>query len=339
MDFSSSFLLPCVLVILTIIDGRAYADMDRLTGITGSKIVFPLDLQNQSDFSVIAINGMKHSVRLSTTDCFKYDSRQMCLINGSLELESISQNDAGLYQFFPQNKNKTFLLTVFEPPPTIHIHCLPGGKAELSCEEGNLFKDVYWTLNGSLLNDSDVCVKDGGRKISLEKRVNAKLVCHRRNSSILFSTELLCDDGDLLKHPLFLLILAASGGAAVLLAVIASLITCCCMKSKHNFIPVPAEDKEEGITLSAISSEGPKSSPNGEHCEATETLADSTTNPGPGRLQQGAKIDPNPKVEPETERGHQTQAEAATETEFQEVMVDAAALEAASDCFPDPVEA
>lgn len=54
------------------------------------------------------------------------------------------------------------------------------------------------------------------------------------------STNCFFQPGDLLKHPLFLVILAASGGAAILVATIASLITCCCMKSKHNFIPVPA---------------------------------------------------------------------------------------------------
>ncbi|KAL8190712.1 UNVERIFIED_CONTAM: hypothetical protein K2H54_059691 [Gekko kuhli] len=223
-----------------------------------------------------------------------------------------------------------------ELPPTVHIHCLPGGKAELSCEMGDLSRDV----NGSYLSDSDICVKDGGKKIVLEKRVSGKLICYRRNSHINFCTELLCDDGDLLKHPLFFIILAASGGAAVLLAIIASLITCCCMKSKHNFIPVPAEDeKDEGITLSAISSEGPKSSPNGDHCDATDALAASTTNPGPGSSKPEAEMDPNAKVEPETEPGCQAEAEAVTETEFREVMVDTAPPEAVGDCFPDPVDA
>ncbi|XP_015276403.1 PREDICTED: uncharacterized protein LOC107118550 [Gekko japonicus] len=337
MDFSSSFLLPCMLVILTIIDGRACADIERLTGIVGSKIVFPLEVQNQSYFSV-AINGMTHSV--NSKDCFKYGKRQMCLRNGSLDLENITQSDEGMYQFLSQNENKTFFLRVLELPPTVHIHCLPGGKAELSCEVGDLSSDVYWTLNGSHLNDSDICVKDGGRKIVLEKRVSGKLTCHRINSPTNFSTELLCDDGDLLKHPLFLVILAASGGAAVLLSIIVSLITCCCMKNKHNFIPVPAEDeKDEGITLSAISSEGPKSSPNGDHCDATDALAASTTNPGPGSSKPEAGMDPNSKVEPETEPGHQTEAEAVTEMEFREVMVDTAPPEAVGDCFPDPADA
>lgn len=45
-------------------------------------------------------------------DCFKYDSRQMCLKNGSLDLENITQSDEGMYQFFSQHKNKTFLLRV-----------------------------------------------------------------------------------------------------------------------------------------------------------------------------------------------------------------------------------
>ncbi|XP_060091267.1 uncharacterized protein LOC132569103 [Heteronotia binoei] len=340
MDFSSSFLLPCMLVILTIIDGRACADIKWLTGMIGSKIVFPLELQNQSSLSV-AINGMDHSVNL-TVDCFKNDSRPMCLRNGSMALENIRQSDEGIYQFFPQNESKTFFLRVFgkyvEPPTTVHIHCLPGGKAELFCEVGDLSSDVYWTLNGSELNDSDICVKDGGRRIVLEKKVSGKLICHRRNSPIKFSTELLCDDGDLLKHPLFLIILAASGGAAVLLAIIASLITCCCLKSKHNFIPVPAEDeKDEGITLAAISTEGPKNSPNGDHCEATDATADSTTNPGPVSSKLEAGMDLNPKVEPEP--GPQTESQAMTETEFQEVLVDTEPLEAVGDCFPDPVDA
>uniref|UniRef100_A0ACB8FGP7 Uncharacterized protein n=1 Tax=Sphaerodactylus townsendi TaxID=933632 RepID=A0ACB8FGP7_9SAUR len=316
------------------------ADIEQLNGTIGSKIVFPLDPPNQSDLSVIAINGIKHPKNVSTEDCFEYGSRQLCLRNGFLVLENIAQSDEGLYQFFSEKENKTFLLKVTEPPPTIYIHCLHGGKAELSCEVSDLSRDVYWTLNGSHLNDSNICVKDGGRKIILEKRISGKLVCHRRNSSVSSATELVCDDGDLLKHPLFLLVLAASGGAAVLLAIIASLITCCCMKSKHNFIPVPAEDeKDEGITLSAICSEGPKNSPNGDHCEATDAVAASTTNPGPGSSNPGAEMDPNPKVKPETEPGPGTVGEAAIETEFREVMVDTAALEDVGDCFPDPLDA
>lgn len=82
-----------------------------------------------------------------------------------------------------------------EPPPTIHIKCLPGGKAELSCETDDLSSDLYWTLNGSLLNDSEICVKHGGRKIVLEKIVRGKLTCQKKNSASNFSTELLCDDG------------------------------------------------------------------------------------------------------------------------------------------------
>ncbi|XP_077198393.1 uncharacterized protein LOC143839786 isoform X1 [Paroedura picta] len=332
MDFGSSFLLPRMLVILAIIDGRACAEIERLNGITGSKIAFPLELQNQSHFSVV-INGMN-----DLADCFRNGGQNMSLGNGFQDLENVAQSDEGMYHFFSQNENKTFFLRVFEPLPTIHIHCLPGGKAELSCEVGGLSGEVYWTLNGSHLNDSDICVKEGGSKIVLEKKVTGMLTCHRRNSPLNFSTELLCDDGDLLKHPLFLIILAASGGAAILLAIIASLITCCCMKTKHNFIPVPTEDeKEEGITLSAISSEGPKSSPNGDHCEAADALADSTTNPGPGSSKIKAEMDPNSKVKPETEPGPQKESEAMTE--FREVMVDPLPPEAVGDCFPETVDA
>ncbi|XP_077198395.1 uncharacterized protein LOC143839786 isoform X2 [Paroedura picta] len=286
MDFGSSFLLPRMLVILAIIDGRACAEIERLNGITGSKIAFPLELQNQSHFSVV-INGMN-----DLADCFRNGGQNMSLGNGFQDLENVAQSDEGMYHFFSQNENKTFFLRVFEPLPTIHIHCLPGGKAELSCEVGGLSGEVYWTLNGSHLNDSDICVKEGGSKIVLEKKVTGMLTCHRRNSPLNFSTELLCDDED---------------------------------------------EKEEGITLSAISSEGPKSSPNGDHCEAADALADSTTNPGPGSSKIKAEMDPNSKVKPETEPGPQKESEAMTE--FREVMVDPLPPEAVGDCFPETVDA
>ncbi|XP_025026457.1 uncharacterized protein LOC112541391 isoform X1 [Python bivittatus] len=149
--------------------------------------------------------------------------------------------------------------------------------------------------------------------------------------------------GDLLQHPLFLYVLTACGGGAVLLAITASLITCCCMKAKHNFIQVPVEDeKDEGITMSAISSERPKSPPNGDHCEVTDVLVDSTPNTSAQTCESfkpDHKEDPIPSVEPEMKSESRREEKVGTETEFQEVTVDNAAQEVIDDCFPDPIDA
>ncbi|XP_061485698.1 uncharacterized protein LOC133386098 [Rhineura floridana] len=338
MDFRFSFLLPCMLVILTIIDGRACTDIIRIVGDIGGNISFSLESQHLSNISVTKEMNCSHSVDLNVDCCNDCDKR-MCLRNGFLEMMNLSENDDGKYTIALGNDSKTFSLEVCELPLAIHIHCLSDGRANLSCEvDGQSNDSIYWTLNGRSINEADVCKKEGGKRIILEKGAHGKLVCHRRNTCSSSSIELSCsdgNDGDLLQHPLFLYILAACGGGALLLAIIASLITCCCMKSKHHFTPVPVEDeKDEGITLSAISSEGPKSPPNGDHCETTDTLVGSTINLGP----ETCEMDPNPTVEPELEFEPKTEDKDGTGTEFQEIMVDSAALETMDDCFPDPID-
>ncbi|KAJ7320418.1 hypothetical protein JRQ81_019929 [Phrynocephalus forsythii] len=285
-----------------------------------------------------------HSVNISKDYCHDWD-KQVCLRNGVLEMKNLTENDGGKYTLTVGNESKSFLLSVCEPPIVVHIHCLPDGRADVSCEVGGQANEsVHWTLNGRSMNESDACPKDGGKRIILEKGVNGKLVCHRGNACSSSSMKLSCNDGKLhlLQHPLFLYILAACGGVALLLTIIASLVTCCCMRSMHHFVPVPAEDeKDEGITLSAISSEDPKSPPNGEHCEATSAvpasipISDSGTC---GSSKQAPTMDMNPTTEPEGKSETRTDEKTGTETEFREVMVDTAALELVDECFSDPVD-
>ncbi|XP_020666383.3 uncharacterized protein LOC110088432 [Pogona vitticeps] len=344
MDFSLSFPLTFMLVILTILDAQTCTGMIRIAGDIGSTISVPLKILNTTDFSVT--KDCPHLINVSTDCCSDYEKR-MCLSNGTLEMKNLTDKDEGRYTLAVGNESKTLLLRVCEPPLVVRIHCLSDGRADVSCEVGGHPNDsVHWTLNGRKMNDTEVCQKDGGKRIILEKGTHGKLVCYRSNACNSSSIELSCNDGnegDLLQHPLFLYILAACGGGALLLAILASLITCCCMKSMHHFVPVPAEDeKDEGITLSAISSEGPKSPPNGEHCEATGALPASIPNPDSetcGSSKQQPKMDLNPTAGSEGKSETKTEEKTGTETEFREVMVDTAALELVDDCFSDPVDA
>nr|XP_060626559.1 uncharacterized protein LOC132771959 isoform X1 [Anolis sagrei ordinatus] len=349
MDVHLFPLLPCLVLILTSIDGRACSDIIRATGDIGGNVSIPLGIQNISQFSVM---NQMNSKNLSMGCCSDSDGR-ICLRKEVLEIMNLTENDEGKYTLLSENDSQTFLLRVCELPLVVHIRCLPDGGADLSCETpGQANDSIYWTLNGSTMDDVDVCHKDGGKRIILGKEVHGKLVCHRRNSCSHSSIVLSCNEGndgslfrsgDLLQNPLFLYILSGCGGGAVLLAILTSLITCCCMKSKHHFIPVPAEDeKDEGITLAAISSEGQKSSPNGEHCEPASALGDNTANPGAEAgegCKQESKIELNPSTGVKVESEPKTEEKAETETEFREVLVDRAALEVIEDCFPDPTEA
>ncbi|KAH0624933.1 hypothetical protein JD844_032869 [Phrynosoma platyrhinos] len=98
------------------------------------------------------------------------------------------------------------------------------------------------------------------------------------------------------------------------------------------------DEKDEGITLAAISSEGQKSPPNREDCEATSALDDSTVNPGP-ETGESFKPELNPTIEAEVESERKTEEKSGTETEFREVMVDSATLEAVDVHFSDPTDA
>ncbi|KAM6446149.1 uncharacterized protein PHA67_019361 isoform 2-T2 [Liasis olivaceus] len=296
MDFSFSFSLPCMLIILTITSGKiCTADNSTIPNISSPE---PKDA---------------HPVNICIAYNLSKEDKRKCLGNET-----------------------SFICCV------VHIHCLPDGKISLSCETGGQFNDsIYWTLNGNRI--SDTCVKDNGKITILEKGVHGKFICHRGNHCRSTPVELWCNNGDLLQHPLFLYVLTACGGGAVLLAITASLITCCCMKAKHNFIQVPVEDeKDEGITMSAISSERPKSPPNGDHCEVTDVLVDSTPNTSAQTCESfkpDHKEDPTPSVGPEVKSESRREEKVGTETEFQEVTVDNAAQEVIDDCFPDPIDA
>ncbi|KAJ6662702.1 hypothetical protein lerEdw1_011342 [Lerista edwardsae] len=287
-----------MLVILAIIYGRVSADIIPVFGIIGGEIVFPLEIQNLSDPLGIEVKDAKNcSCKMNVSrDCCNDCERQMCLKkNGFLEIKHLSKTDKGEYTVFLETTGKrTFNLSVCEIP-TAHIHCQPDGSAELTCEVDSLSSDgVYWTLNGKHMNETDACVKDGGKMIVLGKGISGNLTCHRKNTCGEFSIVVSCDDED---------------------------------------------EKDEGVTLSAISSEGPKSPPNGDHCEPTDALVASTPNPGPESCQSfrsESKTDPSPAVEPQVEPGPNAEAEAGTE--FREVMVDSEPLEDVDDCFPDPVD-
>nr|XP_008105907.1 PREDICTED: uncharacterized protein LOC100551533 isoform X2 [Anolis carolinensis] len=352
MDVHLFLLLPCLSLILTSIDGQVCSDIIRATGDIGSTVLIPLGIQNISQYSVTNQRNCTYSTNISMGCCSDCDGR-ICLRKKVLEITNLTENDEGKYTLWSENDSQTFLLRVCELPLVVHIRCLPDGGADLSCEASGQANDsTYWTLNGSRMNDVDACQKDGGKRIILGKGVHGKLVCHRRNSCSSSSIVLSCNEGsdgslfrpeDLLQNPLFLYILAGCVGGALLLAVLASVITCCCMKSKHHFIPVPAEDeKDEGITLAAISSEGQKSPPNGEHCEAAGAPGDNTANPGTETgegFKQESKMDLNPTTGAKVESEPKTDEKAEMETEFREVLVDSAALEVIEDCFPDPTNA
>ncbi|KAG8136651.1 hypothetical protein E2320_005215 [Naja naja] len=310
MDFSFSFSLPCMLMILTIISGKSCVANN---------------LTSQNNISEIQVSQYDQSGK-GDTNCVHPCDKVICLKDDERKCLG----------------NETSFLCVCDLLPAVHIRCLANGKISLSCETGGQFNDnVHWTLNGNPV--SDACITDNGTKIILEKGKRGKYVCQRGNHCKSSPVEMTCENGDLLQHPFFLYVLIACGGGAVLLAVTASLITCCCMKTKHNFVRVPVEDeKDEGITMSAISSERPNPPPNGDHCEVTNVLVDSTPNTSAQiceTFKPDLKEDPNPSVGPEVKSECRTEEKVGTETEFQEDTIDNAAQEIIDDCFPDPIDA
>uniref|UniRef100_K7FSZ5 Ig-like domain-containing protein n=1 Tax=Pelodiscus sinensis TaxID=13735 RepID=K7FSZ5_PELSI len=328
MDFKSPFTLQCVLVIITMIDGKCE---QKCSFCSDTFVRSPLGYVcwlNQEmavwDSALLMTLGMSFSSSSYIPPNDTYCNKSICLQN-------VAKKDKGKYEFELNHiLMKSFLLQESTQIPAVHIRCLPGGGGELVCNAlDNSSVKVDWSVDGHPLNPTEACITDNGKKIILEKRVTGELVCHTHHGNSTSKSspiKLSCEEGDLLYQPLFHYILAACGGGAVVLAVIASLITCCCLKSKQQFIPVPSEEeKEEGMAMSVISKEDTKSPPNGDHHEMPSASEDSPPKPESAETCQG--LEEEYKVEAESEVMPDP-----------EVVVDINNEDILCNTFPDPID-
>ncbi|KAM7128054.1 uncharacterized protein J5F26_002572 isoform 2-T2 [Ciconia maguari] len=248
MDFSSPFTLQCLLVIITVTHGSA-----TWTGVlSGGSAVFSVGIQSLQNLSRMS----KRDVRCLTAvlndtllaKCGTSAGRCLNLQNGSLVLRSVEKEDEGKYEFVFHNTTRFFTLEVFEP--AIGIQCFPNGTGELSCDvTSNEITSFRWLMNGTALSAPEACVKDGGKKVRLDKTVPGEFVCEVYHGNSVTRTRpvvLSCSYGDLLQYPWFIYILAGFTGGAVILVVVVSSVICCCMKRKHKFIPVPSDTAQTG---------------------------------------------------------------------------------------------
>ncbi|XP_010222855.1 PREDICTED: uncharacterized protein LOC104577111 [Tinamus guttatus] len=335
MDFNSSFILQCLLVIVTVTNASA----SRIIALSSSSAVFSLGIQSLQSISEMSKGNAKCSMSVLNDTllarCGTSSARCLNLQNGSLVLRNVEKEDEGKYEFVFHNTSISFILEVSEP--AISIRCFPNGTGELSCDvTGNESTGFMWLLNGVGLDAPEACVKDGGKKVRLDKTVPGDFVCviHRGNSIIRSRPiALSCDYYDLLQNPWFIYIVSGCAGGAVVLVIIVSSIICCCMKRKHRFIPVPSEEeKDDGVTMSVVSSEGVKSPPNGDRVDAQAVQTACPLKPDAAQTSQS--LEPQPLVEENF----------PVETEPEEmpdpaVIVDVESQGNASDCFPDPTDA
>ncbi|XP_071612542.1 uncharacterized protein [Heliangelus exortis] len=334
MDFSFPFSLQCLLVIITVTHGSA-----TWTGVLSSgSAVFSVGIQNLQTLSSMSKGG-KRCLTVASNDtllaeCGTSTTRCLNFQNGSLVLRGVEKEDEGTYEFAFHNTTRVFRLEVFEP--SISIQCFPNGTGELSCDvTSNESTSFQWLLNGTALRAPGSCVKDGGKKVLLDKTVPGEFVCKVSHGNAVTRTRpvaVSCNYGDLLQYPWFIYILAGCAAGALILLVVVSSVICCCMKRKHKFIPVPSEEeKDDGLAMSVVSSEGVKSPPNGDHVEAQAAQIDCPPKPDAARTGQGAEPQPlaeeNIPVEIEPE-GMPDQG----------VIVNVESQENASDCFPDPAD-
>ncbi|XP_062430615.1 uncharacterized protein LOC134139826 [Rhea pennata] len=335
MDFNSSFILQCLLVIVTVTGASA----SRIVALSGSSAVFSLGIQSLQSISEISKGNAKCSMAVLNNTllakCGTSSARCLNLQNGSLVLRNVQKEDEGEYEFVFHNTSKFFVLEVSEP--AISIRCFPNGTGELTCDViGNESTGFMWLLNGTALDAPEACVKDGGKKVRLDKTVSGDFVCEiHRGNGITRSRPiaLSCDYYDLLQNPWFFYILSGCAGGAVILVVIVSSVICCCMKRKHKFIPVPSEEeKDDGVTMSVVSSEGVKSPPNGDHVDAQAVQTDCPLKPDAAQTGQG--LEPQPLME----ENIPVEAE-PEEMPEPEVIVDVESQGNTSDCFPDPTDA
>ncbi|XP_071419970.1 uncharacterized protein [Pithys albifrons albifrons] len=333
MDFCSPFTLQCLLLIMTVTHGFA----TWTSVLSGGSAIFSVGTQSLQSLSrMIKKDRVCVTTVLNDTllaECGNSASRCLNWQNGSLVLKSVEKEDEGKYEFVFHNTTRYFTLEVFEP--TIGIQCFPNGAAELSCNATSSEITTFrWQLSGKELSAPGACVKDGGRKVRLDKTVPGEFVCVVSHGSSVTRTRpvaLSCSYGDLLQHPWFIYILSGCAVGLLILVVVLPSVICCCMKRKHKFIPVPSEEKDDGLTMSVVSSEGVKSPPNGDHVEAQAAPADRP--PKPDAAQTGQGIEPQALVEENL--AVQIEAE---EIPDPEVIVDAESHEDASDCFPDPTD-
>uniref|UniRef100_A0A8B9ULH0 Ig-like domain-containing protein n=1 Tax=Anas zonorhyncha TaxID=75864 RepID=A0A8B9ULH0_9AVES len=333
MDFNSPFILQCLLVIITVTDGS----VTTIGALSGSSAIFPIGLENLQNLSKMSkdnercfVNMVNGTWLVSCGSCY----RRLNLQNGSLVLRSVEKEDEGNYEFVFNDITKSFALEVLEP--AIAIQCFPDGTVELSCNvSSNEWMRFEWLLNGSKLKNSEACIKDGGKKVRLDRPMPGEFVCevHHKNGITRCGPIMLsCSYGDLLQYPLFIYILAGCAGGAAILVVVVSSVICCCMKRKHKFIPVPSEDeKDDGIAMSVVSSEAVKSPPNGDHVEAQAAQIDCP--PVPDAAQIGPGIEPLPLVEENLPVVVEPE-----EMPEQEMIGYVESQEHASDCFPDPTD-
>ncbi|XP_032063424.1 uncharacterized protein LOC116501900 [Aythya fuligula] len=333
MDFNSPFILQCLLVIITVTDGS----VTTIGVLSGSSAMFPIGLENLQNLSKMSkdnercfVNMVNGTWLVSCGTCY----RRLNLQNGSLVLRSVEKEDEGNYEFVFNDITKSFALEVLEP--AIAIQCFPDGTVELSCNvSSNERMRFEWLLNGSELKTSEACIKDGGKKVRLDRTMPGEFVCevhHKNGITRRGPIVLSCSYGDLLQYPLFIYILAGCAGGAAILVVVVSSVICCCMKRKHKFIPVPSEDeKDDGIAMSVVSSEAVKSPPNGDHVEAQAAQIDCP--PVPDAAQIGPGTEPLPLVEENFPVVVEPE-----EMPEQEMIGYVESQEHASDCFPDPTD-
>ncbi|OXB59866.1 hypothetical protein ASZ78_009322 [Callipepla squamata] len=329
MDVPSSLFTLCVLL-----PGSA----TRIGVFIGSSVKFSVGIENFQDAPKMSWNNNNCSTAVVDgalfTECPPSSKRWLKLENGSLVMRSVEKEDEGVYEFCFNNTKLFFTLKVFEP--TVDAQCFPNGTGQLTCNvASNESMNFNWLLNNAQLDVPEACITDGGKKVRLQKTVPGEFVCkveHNNNHMRTRPIVLSCSYGDLLQYPWFIYILAGCAGAAVILVAVVSSLICCCMKRKHKFIPVPSEEeKDDGITMSVVSSEGVKSPPNGDHVDAQAAQIDCPPTPDAARIDSG--IEPQPVVEENlrvpVEPGEMPDPEMIADVESQEN---------ASNCFPDPID-
>ncbi|XP_021257923.1 uncharacterized protein LOC110401300 isoform X2 [Numida meleagris] len=242
MDFNSPFILQCLLVITTVTDG---SDV-RIGVFSGSSVNFSVGTENfQNVLKMSWNNNCSTAVVVDGTLAERHPSFKgwLKLENGYIVMSRVEKEDEGDYKFCFNNTEVLFTLEVFEP--VIDAKCFPNGTGELTCNVASNERVTFeWLLNNSKLDAPEACIKDGGKKVRLEKTVPGEVVCKVKHDNGFMKTRpivLSCSYGDLLQYPWFIYILAGCAGAAAILVAVVSSLICCCMRRKHKFIRVPSD--------------------------------------------------------------------------------------------------